>query len=406
MRCARSRRTALVVIGCIAGLRAQSVQPGDLATKEIDPTHVVLLRHVMIGNRPDGLTLSIVNKTSSGGPVELDRFREGELAATPRLEVIGNHLAYLHFYSDYGFYQGSIKYAFDLAGGKPVKTRYGILAFTSVAHENGKLHYAASFGQAGQVAEGWRERHATIVVEPHNGADPTVQIVEREVPMEPVSREPAELRGAGGEIVKVQNVTPPGQPHRPSAIFVNGEPFAAPVPTLELYHRSLPLKQSPAEVEGDIGPFVQSGDTIWFATTFYDGEGVSGIGAIGSFDIAARKYQMRYLPQIAPWSGSAMMLDGDDLWIGLKRRPEGADISGGLLRYNIQTGAVKRYASPDVVFTIDRLGDAIYCGSSHGLYMIRGGQVAQFRIEPDETGQSVMIRRDVPQQRAARGNAR
>ena len=104
-------------------------------------------------------------------------------------------------------------------------------------------------------------------------------------------------------------------------------------------------------MESDIGPFVQDGDKIWFATSFYDGEGVSGLGAIGTFDIATRKYQMRYLPEIAPWSGSAILLDGDDLWIGLKHRPEGADIGGGLLRYNMRTGAVKTFAIPDVIFT-------------------------------------------------------
>ena len=88
----------------------------------------------------------------------------------------------------------------------------------------------------------------------------------------------------------MQNATPLGQPHRPSTIFVDNKSYPAPIPTVDFYRQTLPQKQAPAEMESDIGPFVQDGDKIWFATSFYDGEGTSGIGAIGSFDIATHKY--------------------------------------------------------------------------------------------------------------------
>ena len=95
---------------------------------------------------------------------------------------------------------------------------------------------------------------------------------------------------------------------------------------MALNRKLLPEKQAPGEIENEIGPYALAGAKLWFANSFYDSEGVSGVGAIGTFDFAARKYEMRYLPEIAPWSGSAMLLDGDDLWFGLMRRPEGAEL--------------------------------------------------------------------------------
>jgi hypothetical protein len=164
---------------------------------------------------------------------------------------------------------------------------------------------------------------------------------------------------------------------------------------MALYRKALPGKQAPGEIENDVGPSVLDGTRVWFANSFYDGEGVSGVGAVGAFDVTTRKYEMRYLPEIAPWSGSAMLLDGKDLWIGLMRRPEGASYGGGLLRYSTGTGVVRKYAVPDLIYTIDRLGDTLYCGTSHGLYRVRDRAITQLRFEPDGKGKLIMVARQV-----------
>ncbi len=394
MRCALSNGALLLAL-FVSGAAAES--------KRLDATHTVVL-----DQNAEETRLFVISNETNQELLQLDAFPAKEVAASPRLEVIAPNSAYLHFYSDYGIYYGSIKYILDLSSSKPpVKIRYGMLALTSVVRRNDKLDFSASFNQPGQIfQDGWHEQHAAIIVEPRDAGLPAYQIVEGAIPAEQSASQPASLSGPGGEAVLVQNTTPPGQPDRPSIIVVENKLFPAPIPTIDLYRRALPQKQVPGEMESDIGPFVQNGDKIWFATTFYDGEGTSGIGAIGTFDISTRKYLMRYLPEIAPWSGSAILLDGDDLWIGLKHRPEGAEIGGGLLRYNIRTGLVKTFAIPDVIFTIDRAGDAIYCGTSHGLYMVRAGQVTQLRFEPNESGQLVMIPREVPQQAPAQPTAR
>ena len=333
----------------------------------------------------------------------LDTYPLRSTGAYPTLEQPTTHVAYAHFYSDYGYYEGSIKYIYDLESPRPpLKIRYGILALTSSERRNGKLRYTASFGRNGEVYEGWTERHAMIVIEPRaGGAPPAYTITDAPAPPD-YALEPAPLATADGQSVIVENKTPPGQPHQSSGIDVIGKSatkqyYPAPIPTMALYRKVFPDKQAPGEIEDDIGPFVLDRNKIWFASTFYDSEGVSGVGAIGSFDISTRKYDMRYLPEIAPWSGSAILLDGGNLWIGLMRRPEGAEYGAGLLRYNITSGAVAKYPVPDYIHTIDRLGDTVYCGTSHGLYTVRGNKVTQFRFEPDDKGKLIMVPREARQ---------
>ncbi len=334
----------------------------------------------------------------------LDQFSLAGLEGIPTLEWPTAHTAYVHFFSDYGLYHGSIKYFYDLANGKPpVKIRYGILALGAATVEAGKLRYTASFGQAGQPMPGWKERYTILTITPRGDALPEFSF--RDLPpAESFLGEPAPFKLSTGETVLVANTTPPGQPHQPSCIYVTSKSgikhyYPAPIPTLAFYRSALPAKpgeSGPGEIENDIGPFFVDGSRIWFVDSFYDGEGVSGVGAIGTFDATTGEYKMRYLPEIAPWSGSALLLDGQDLWVGLMRRPEGAEIGAGLLRYNTKTGAVKKYAIPDVINTIDRLGDTLYCGTSHGLYMLRGDAITQLRFEPDADGKLVMVARQTP----------
>lgn len=379
MTCAWNRTIlALALIATTASANVPEQKP-------LDAEHSVVL--AAAPEKPGHFVLYIVSSATNQKLLTLDPDAQGTISSTPTLEVLPGGAVYLHFFGDYGFYGGSIKYVYDLTStAPPGKIPYPRIALTAAAHEQGKLRYWASDGP----------RNATIFIDPHDAALPSYRFfVDDAFNPEPV---PVSLHGPGGEFVRVEN-TPLGQAHRPAAIAIGSgateNRFPVPIPTLDLYHRTLPEKQSPGEIESDIGPYEQRGDRIWFASTFYDSEGTSGIGAIGSFDISSRHYEMRYLPAIASWSGSAILLDNHDLWIGLKRRPEGAEISGGLLRYNIATGAVKTYPIPDVIFTISRAGDALYCGTSHGLYMLRADRLTQLRFEPDATGKLTMIPRPI-----------
>jgi hypothetical protein len=337
----------------------------------------------------------LVSRKTSQVQKVVDVFPLSEVDGFPSLDRPDAHSIRLHFYSDYGIYNGSREYFYDLAPGKtPVLIRYGMLGMNSSRKVNGALVYSASYAKwnQGKLEPGF----AKITIEPAavGSERPGYKIAVAAEATTP-EKSPGLFRAAGQTLL-VENETPPGQQHVPSGIRVetspgHGEFYPVPVPNQTLNRKMVPEKPVPFELENDIGPFAFDGQRIWFANTFYDGEGVSGVGAIGSFDPATRRFEMRYLPEIAPWSGSAILLDGDDVWVGLMRRPEGAAIGGGLLRYNKANGAVVKYVVAGLIHTIDRMGDTIYCGTSNGLYTVRGDEIRQFRFEPDESGKLVMV---------------
>jgi len=299
----------------------------------------------------------------------LDTYPLGSTGSYPTLEQPASHVAYLHFYEDYGFYRGSVKYIYDLASQRPAAEdplRNPRPHLLGAAERQAALqrvvrrvrasrddHDRTRFGRCGARLQ-HRGRSNSARLRRGTGAARYNRWPVR------TYREPDAARPA-----------PPTLAYRVIDKSGKKQSYPAPVPTMALHRELLPGKQAPGEIENGIGPFVLDGNRIWFANTFYDSEGVSGVGAIGSFDLSTRRYEMRYLPEIAPWSGSAILLDGADLWIGLMRRPEGADYGAGLLRYNISTGAVAKYPVADYIHTIDRLGDTLYCGTSHGLYTVR-----------------------------------
>jgi hypothetical protein len=383
-----------------------------LAKKPVDAMNSVMLveaaptelrpgasKRSPVGQR-EQIGLYVVSGNANQIRLVLDTYPLASVVSRPVLDQPNGHAAYLHFYSDYGFYHGSIKYVYDLADRKPQKIRYGILALTSVTREGGRLRYRASFGASGEVGAGWKERYSIITIQSGTGDSlPAYQIVDTpRQEISPPALTPIPLPNGQSILIArtsetdrlahvagIDLVSPTGQKQ-----FVR-----LPVPTHARYLHARPKQPAPVEIENDIGPFAVAGTKLWFANTFYDGEGVSGVGAIGSFDATTHAFDMRYLPEIELWSGSALLLDGKDLWVGLMRRPEGANYGGGLLRYDTVTGAVRKYPVQDLIYTIDRLGDTLYCGTSHGLYTVRGDKVTQLRFEPDGDGKLGMVAREV-----------
>jgi hypothetical protein len=154
-----------------------------------------------------------------------------------------------------------------------------------------------------------------------------------------------------------------------------------PVSTLGEVEKVRP-ERKPIEVDEKIGPFAREGTKIWVGKTFYDGEGSSGIGDIGYYDSVSQAWSFLHVPEMTGWSASAILVEATDIWVGLLNRDEGAGIPGGLLRYDRRTHAVKKYALPDVVLKIVRVGRAVYCGTSGGFAVVGGDGVKRFAFVP------------------------
>jgi hypothetical protein len=148
-------------------------------------------------------------------------------------------------------------------------------------------------------------------------------------------------------------------------------------------------------IEEMAGSHQAAGDRVWFGKTFYDDEGVTGVGAIGYFDRTANRYVLVNSAELAAWSTSALLIEDDVAWVGLVRRPEGASRSGGLLRYDLKENRSGKLLVPDIVLTITRWNGALYLGTTNGLYVIREDAMSRFRIEPGPRVEFMIISEDL-----------
>lgn len=142
----------------------------------------------------------------------------------------------------------------------------------------------------------------------------------------------------------------------------------------------------PYELENGIGGWDVDGNRLVFGTDFYDAEGITGIGAIGYFDFASRRYQFEFLPELAEWSTKSLVVDGDVYWMGLVYRREGDEMSGGLLRYNKKTKAVKIFDVPRQIGCLVKHGRYLLIGTSEGLYILENERLTRVQGSVDVDG--------------------
>ena len=137
----------------------------------------------------------------------------------------------------------------------------------------------------------------------------------------------------------------------------------------------------------EIGPAQVFDGTLWFAKTFYDGEGLTGVGAFGYFEAQAKLYKIYSPPEVVDWSASSMLVEPEALWIGLTSRGEYGDRSGGVLRFDRQTGTCSRVALPDLIYEIARVGDTLVLATDFGAALIRNGKARRFMVDQTRRGQ-------------------
>lgn len=154
-----------------------------------------------------------------------------------------------------------------------------------------------------------------------------------------------------------------------------------PQPTRELFDRLTrggaadSVARSPDALEDDFGAFDVRDEVIWFGLTFYDGEGVSGVGGFGRFDTRTGRYEIRWGEPSATLSVTALIHDGQALWVGLAGRHEYSDSGEGVVRLDPASGATRHYDVPGVVAVLCPAGGAVWAGTDRGLYRLSGGGV-------------------------------
>ena len=140
------------------------------------------------------------------------------------------------------------------------------------------------------------------------------------------------------------------------------------------------------EIHDSIGPWQREDGRIWFGKSFYDGEGRTGVGGFGYFDMNERKLHLFAPPGIADWSASAIDVGPDAVWMALVQNGEYGGSSGGLLRYDRQSGAVRRFGLPDTGIGFIRTGGKILVATNFGIAVIEGDQVTRYFIDRTTDG--------------------
>lgn len=65
------------------------------------------------------------------------------------------------------------------------------------------------------------------------------------------------------------------------------------------------LTEESYERQEVIGPNQVEDNKLWLGKSFYDGEGMRGVGSFGYFDTTTRQYQLFMPAEVAPWEISA-----------------------------------------------------------------------------------------------------
>jgi hypothetical protein len=136
------------------------------------------------------------------------------------------------------------------------------------------------------------------------------------------------------------------------------------------------------EIHEQVGPTQVVGGRVWFGKTFYDGEGSTGVGAIGYYDRLAKAFTLFRPPELVRWSVSAILVEENVVWAGLMRRPEGASFSGGLMRYDLSANRADVFPVEHVIRTIARGAGGLRLGSTEGVYTVRNGNLTHLVLEP------------------------
>jgi len=176
----------------------------------------------------------------------------------------------------------------------------------------------------------------------------------------------------------------PADARKPPAAFAM---YPLPQSTYQEFARARPARvrdgyDKDSKLEERIGAWQAEKGGFWFGKTFYDGEGTTGVGAVG-FLSRSRQYSFLTIPALFDWSADAILIEPDAVWAGLVSHGEGPDAAGGLLRYDRHTHRSEIRKVPGVILRIAHVAGAVFLRTTFGFYVLRDGIIIWHHMEPD-----------------------
>jgi hypothetical protein len=230
----------------------------------------------------------------------------------------------------------------------------------------------------GPEAQSWTNRLA--VQEGTVGVDP-----QRYLYIQPDEFKPVPF-GAGGAFSLVQETGGSLGPR----LFIQGHPL--PQPTYDEFAKARPARvkdgyrRGSAEFNDAIGPWELEGNKLWFGKTFYDGEGLTGIGGFGYFDSVEKRYRLWTAPEIADWSVSAIQVDPDVVWMALVRNGEWGGSGAGVLRFDRHSGGYRKFATQDIGRQFLRAGARLILATDFGISQVQEGGLRRYFVDRTSDG--------------------
>jgi hypothetical protein len=215
-------------------------------------------------------------------------------------------------------------------------------------------------------------------------------------------REVAEVLGVPADVVQQLERKPweakPDSSHLPPELRTHPMPQSS----YDDFARARPSRVSDGYtregtiIEEEPGPYQVIGSRIWFVKSFYDGEGNTGVGGLGYLDTQTSQYQFVPVPKLADWSGSAILVENDVVFVGLVDRPEGEPFAGGLLRYDFQSHTSRTFPVDEVIHQIVHWTARIYLATQNGAYVINeSGPMTRYRVEPNIDNRFLLVTENI-----------
>ena len=162
--------------------------------------------------------------------------------------------------------------------------------------------------------------------------------------------------------------------------------YPLPQSTAEKYNRLRPedarinpITPDRYERQEVIGPYQIEDGRIWFGNSYYDGEGMRGVGAFGCFDTATRRYTLFSPPEVARYEVSAILVEPDRVWVALDQFVEDiSTVPGGLVRWNRTTHEIHKYPLEFVVTGIRAERGSLRLETHDGYALLRDGKIRRF----------------------------
>lgn len=140
-----------------------------------------------------------------------------------------------------------------------------------------------------------------------------------------------------------------------------------------LLDTSLP-KWTPIPIAQQIGACHRSDDVIWFGISFYEGEGATGVGGVGRYDLQTKQMEIRRPVKLRGVSVNHILAEGSRLWAGTTARGEcvGQPATEGLVIYDWEADRTLDLGQHEgmcgfVVHGLERIGDDVWVASDLGL---------------------------------------